>query len=674
MSQLSVSMTADEADLFAKLTTMIAKVAEGEAAFKKAGETSNAAAAASKAAAEQAEAVARAQAQLAKEHEAFANGGRRLAEQLLKSNETLEESYERQKTQIKAAHEAGKIGAKEHENALAVLQNKHEQAQEAQIKAAKEQAEAIQKVREAQERAALAQEKAALESSDSYRKNQKEIENGIALVDRLRVANTSLEDKYKQMAIEVTKAHQAGKITAEQHDQAIDQLKREYDGLNKNQETMGQKLESSFLSMVAGWGSVAVAVKLVTDAITFQNDQIQKGVDLVNKQDDPFKNLTTVSADRLELTERIMQSERLQTTEGMDAARAANMVFAMDSEGIIGKNKTIQENDAAVALFGNLNRFTNPETMVKVAGQMEKSFGMGVEESINMTLKAAETSKMTPSEMANQLALASAGASQFTGADQRDVAVETAAIVSGLTGVHGNRAGDIAKSAMMKLATAFPDATPMEAAKLANQMDAEARREMFGEDQQLTIFLSDIARGEERYAGLVGDVESATNLSGTAQSEIAKNLAVSDANPYSAQLRMTNAAKAREELAAKRKAMVGLNNQAAQADAMADIADGGGFTGNWLPDSVEGMLVRTARATADFFATPLQGSDRIETDIEREKTLRSQVGGARLGLDPSMTPQGLPGSDPEAERRHQETLRALMLQNQPTPTRPGDDR
>jgi hypothetical protein len=649
MSQLSVTMSADEADLFAKLTSMIAKVAESEAAFKKAGETSNAAAAASKAAAEQAEAVARATAQAAKEQDAFAAGGKRLADQLLRSNETLEESYERQKTQIKAAHEAGKIGAKEHESALSVLQARHEQAKEAE-------------------------EKAARESTEAHKRNQREIESGINLVDRLRVANTSLEDKYKQMAVEVTKAHQAGKITAEQHDRAIDQLKQEYDGLTKNQDTMGRKFEESALSMIAGWGSIAMAVKIATDAITFQNEQIQKGIDLVKKQDDPFKNLTTVSADRLELTERIMQSENLQTNEGMDAARAANMVFALDSEGIIGKNKTIRENDAAVALFGNLNRFTNPETMVQVAGQMEKSFGMGVEESINLTLKAAETSKMTPSEMANQLAMASAGAAQFTGADQRNVAIETAAIVSGLTGVHGNRAGDIAKSAMMKLAGAFPDATPMEAARMANEMDAESRSKMFGEDQQLTIFLSDIARGGDRYGGLIGDVRSAADRSGTAQSEITKNLAISDANPYSAQLRMANAAAAREEIAAKRKAMVGLNNQATQAQALEDIANGGGFTGNWLPDSIESMLVRTVRAGADFFGAPLQGGDRIESEVEREKTLRSQVGGTRLGLDQSMIPQGLPGSDPEAERRHQETLRALTLQNQPTPTRPGDDR
>lgn len=665
MAQLSVTMTADEADLFAKLTALVSKTAESEAAFKKVTDSSSVAANATKAAAEEAEALARATAKAAKEQDNFANGGKRLAEQLLKSNETLEESYQRQQTQIKAAYDAGKIGASEYEKSLSVLQLKHEQAKEAQEKAAQEAVESLRKVKEAQE-------KAALESSEAYRKSQKEIENGITLVDRLRVANTSLEDKYKQMAIEVTKAHQAGKISTEQHNTAMGQLKNEYDELSKSQEeTIGQKFQESALSAIAKWASIGAAVKLVTDAITFQNEQIQKGIELIKKQDDPFKNLTTVSADRLELTERIMQSERLQTVEGMDAARAANMVFAMDSEGIIGKNKSIQENDAAVALFGQLNRFTDPETMVKVAGQMEKSFGMGIEESINLTLKSAESSKMNPTAMADQLAMASAGAAQFSGANQRDVAIETAAIVSGLTGVHGNRAGDIAKSAMMKLAKEFPNATPMEAARMANEMDIESRNNTFGEDQQLSIFLSEIARGEERYSGLIGDARSAADRSGTDQSEIARNLDVASENIYSNQLRRTNAAKAREEIATKKQAMIGLKNQERQAEAIESVSRGNGVFGGILPQSIENSLIQSVRAGADFFGTPLAGSDRISEELQREGALRSQVLDVRQGRN---VDGSLPGADPEAERRHQELLETLKQQNAPPPTRPGDDR
>jgi hypothetical protein len=655
MSQLSVTMTADEADLFAKLTQLIAKTAESEAAFKKAEQASTATAAATKAAAEQTEAVARATAQAAKEQDAFAAAGKRLADQLMKSNETLEESYERQQNQLKAAFDSGRLGAADYEKALGNLKSRHDEMK-------------------------TAQERAALEATEGYRMVKREAEAGVSTVDRLRVANTSLEDKYKQLAVEVTRAHEAGKITADEHATAIQQLDKEYEEQRRSQEeTMGEAFTSKTANMVAGWLSIAAVVKAVTDAIAHQNTEIQKGIDLAKKQEDPFKNLTTISADRLELTERIMQAESLQTQEGMDAAKAANLVFALDSAGIISKENTVRQNDQAVDFFGKMNRFADPEAMVNVASQLGASFGMEVPEAVNLTLKAAETSKMNPKEIATMIAMASAGSGQFSQANQRDVAIETAAIVSGLTVNQGNRAGDLAKSAMLKLAQQYPDATPFEAAARANMLSPEDRESTFGNDQSLTIFLSEMERFGDRYSGLIEQSRAAADATGTEDAEFDKKLALSRENIYSEQLRLSANAKAKDEITAKRtKSMVGLQNQATATMAREQVARGQGPL-PLLPDFAQNWGISAMETAANLIGFPLQGADRIESDRERESVLRSQVYDAARGADPGISVSGLPGATADEERRHNQMLDELRSLNQkatppPLVTRPGDDR
>lgn len=735
-AQLSVNMTADEADLFAKLTTLIAKTAESEAAFKKVTETSAQAAQATKEAAAQAEAVARATANAAKEQDNFAAAGKRLSDQLIRANETLSESYERQQSQLKAAFDAGRLGATEYEKSLSLLKTRNDEMQTAQARAALESSEAHKAARKeaeagiklaeqmirasetvedaysrqaAQLKAAFdagrlgaadyekalgllksrteevqtAQARAALESTESYQKLRKEQEAGVSTVERLRNSTISLEDKYKQLAAEVTKAHQAGRITSEEHAAALKQLDAEYRDLSQSQaEVMGDSFEQKAVNMVAQWGSVAAAVKVLNDELRIKNDLINSGIQQLKAGERGLKDLVTVSGGNpVLLAEMQMQVEGLQTQEGMDPDSAARVVMGLMSAGLIGADKAQAENDQAVKFFGRLNRFTDPNALVGAAEQMDKAFGLPYQQAVDLTLQASTTSSFTAAELAKQLATASAGSSNFTGADPRQTAIETAAIVSAFSGKHKEGTGTLANSAMIKLAQNFPDLTPIEAAERALSMPEDERKAMLGNDQSMFLFLGDIEAKADEIESLVNDLTAATDRSGTGQATSSVFARAADGNISLRGLRELSAAKQREAVSTANFAGIGIKNEIAATD-MRTSLNRGHKAIPFLSRGLQEMALNVVHTGANLFDLPLRGGDSLQQARERDSRFRSDAMSIRAGMDPELRQTGdVPGFTRDENAQYLRDVQERQLRelerigNQAPPvTRPGDDR
>jgi hypothetical protein len=676
MSQLSVSMTADEADLFAKLTTMIAKVGEGEAAFKKAGETSNAAAAASKAAAEQAEALARSTAKVAKENEAFASSGKRLADQLLKSNETLEESYRRQETQIKAAYDSGKIGATEYEKSLLILKNKHEEQQAAAIKGAKEQQEAVAKAaREQQE----ATQRMALESSRSYQIIQRESQEGVNIAERLRRSNETLEQQYRQMGLAVTLAHRSGKLSAEEHEKAIRELREEYrKKAAETEKAVGPTFQSMAMGAIGKWGSIAGAISIATEFIRIQNEEIQKGTDALKARENATKDLATVSDSPLEMTERQMQAKELSTKFGIPVEKAINTVFALDSMGLIGTDKTTAENFALSNQFGRYGQVSDPEQLAKIAGSLNQSTGLTPAQGANLAAVASQETKVTIDQLAKEMETAMAGAIMFSQADKEDLATQTAALTSYAAKTQAN-AGTLVKGAFMKLAPTGRDKSPLQALAETALMDDTAIKEKYGESEPLQVMVQLYRNNFAEFERIAAAGENAVRNTGTADDHLESKVRFFETtNPGMVAVNEARKAEAARNYAAEKPGSVAQANKAEYDAQVARLNSSG------MSDFIRVPMIATAGAIstfADTFGIQLRGGESAGLMRSGNDLMEEQITAAREGRPiPGGRIHGLSDSE---QAKHDAVLKEFRemnagikaMQASPAPvTRPGDDR
>jgi len=112
MAGLTVTMTADEADLFAKLTALTNKTGESGRAFEKASEQSKAAAQAAR--------------EASQEQAKSARAGKALADQLIRAHESLEDQYKRERKTLDAGMKAGKVSAEDYAKSVGLLDKKFE--------------------------------------------------------------------------------------------------------------------------------------------------------------------------------------------------------------------------------------------------------------------------------------------------------------------------------------------------------------------------------------------------------------------------------------------------------------------------------------------------------------------------------------------------------------------
>lgn len=730
-AQLSVNMTADEADLFAKLTTLIAKTAESEAAFKRVTDSSGQAAQATKEAAAQAEAVARATANAAKEQDNFAAAGKRLSDQLIRANETLSESYERQQSQLKAAFDAGRLGATEYEKSLSLLKTRSDEMQAAQERAALETSEAhkaarkeaeagikladqlirasetvedaysrqaaqlkaafdagrlgaaeyeksLAKLKESTDQLKATQARASLEATEGWQKANREAESGVAIIDRLKVANTSLIDKYRQMAREVTQAHLAGKVSAEEHRQAMDRLKAEYAEQAKGQNNvLGDGLGGMVTGAVKKWATVATAVAAVNTFIRQQNDEIERGTRLLEAREKGAQDLASVSATPQEAVERNMQVEELATKFGVNTEKAAATVFALDSANLIQDTIPTAENFATVRKFGRFAAIADPEQLAKVAGLVNKTTGLPPDQAANMVAAASEATRINQADIARELDAAMGGAIMFSEVQDRSaLATQTAAITAKLGQTQG-APGTLVRSAFMKLVNQGRDLLPLEALERAARMDDAELKETFGDEQSIKIMVQSYRDSREEFESMAEMTARAVAETGTPQDYMmAKINAFEIANPNLVALREQRQAEAARNYSAQGAGSVAKANKAAFDQAVAEMRTDG--TPLVFRAPIEAAMGATAYF-ADIFNIQLKGSKQSEFAVSQEQALRDQVTAAMMA-PPGAQP--LAGATPDANQQQNATLEVLNQIRDgirqpvmpPLVTRPGDDR
>lgn len=388
MSQLRVVMTGEEAQLFNALQNVIAQSKKADDAFESnqssSGEAEKAAIAAAKA-----------QAKAARE-------GARLADRLAKKNETLEESYKRREAQIEAAGKAG-------------------------IKSEEEVRKAISQLRQDVDAQAQAEADAALKSTQAYRDKQAQIQRGVEKVGQLKRANQSLESQYRELKASIKAAFDAGKIEADEYERSIEELTREYDQLNRKQETFSSAAISNVEAYAASFLSVASIIQIIREGLQLLKQDQENALNIGGNLEESRRNLRGLSRDFAEL-ERA--ADKISLATGLERTKSRDIVFTGTSQGL---------SDSDVGLVAQLDPVVAAEVGIKFAADLRQQFekeNLTGEQALNTALTAADVSKFNAREILPQIQKASIGAAVH-GASSSD----TAALVAVLGAKLGESTG-----------------------------------------------------------------------------------------------------------------------------------------------------------------------------------------------------------------------------------------
>lgn len=487
MSELAIKMTSDDQQLAAAVQRLDGGIKLVEASFDRAAVSSHKAATAAS--------------QSVQAQNRLVSEGKRIAESLIRQNENLSESWERQRNAINEAHKDGKLSAEQHGRALELLEQKISDLA----------AEQRAKARAAVE-AGEAEKRAALESSAAYQKQQSEIREGVALTQRLDDKHKSLIDRYRELRGAARTAFQAGAISAEQYRTTVSRLGDEFRELDAKQKlAAGPSAFTQVKQMAAGYVSWASAAAGVRVAIRDVRAEMDKGRSSTQTLQESRQNLLQVSeGDYSKLEAR---ADIAAMKYGVSRTEARQVLFSARSEGF--------EKDYERVLA--MNQVIPASAASRVAGQTNQLFGgtFTADQIIGGVFKGAKESRLDFAPIAEQLPVAAEGASLASAS-----APETIAALSVLASKFNN-AGDRIKAIASKMG--ISDATRgkglIGGIKTLQAMSEADRKEFLGDDQEKNAAYQRFVEMMPQIEKLTGEIDAEMKRAGTPESLVNKRLA-----------------------------------------------------------------------------------------------------------------------------------------------------
>jgi hypothetical protein len=334
----------------------------------------------------------------------------RLADSLVKSNETLTQAYDRQKAALDTALAAGNITAEQHKQTLEALSEK----------VTENSAEFVQASQEKQEAAKL---------------EQAVLNDHLKVAGKIVNATKSVTDRYNEQKAALDAALAAGKITFHEHVKGLKHIQSEADEAAKDlgkiddatENGVGQKSIARIAAFAAKFATIAGAVEIVRKALAFYNDEKEKAIGSSDSLVEVRRSLAQVSKGDFDQLEA--RSEDL-TQFGIDRVQARQLVFDARSQGFEGEEDVVAQADVVMGV----------QQATAFAGEFRKFFGdekLTIEQALNTAMSAAAESQKNIAGILPQIRTAAQG--RLAGGESSDIAATVAVLVDKFGDSTGDR-------------------------------------------------------------------------------------------------------------------------------------------------------------------------------------------------------------------------------------------
>lgn len=178
--------------------------------------------------------------------------------------------------------------------------------------------------------------------------------------------------------------------------------------------TSGSRVGNTFKSMGAKLAGAVAGVNVLSEAFRALQDRIQAAdaaARRITQQQDAMKRLQQVSGSVTEFQLLKAQAQKVAVNEGITVQRAAQIVFAAKSQGLMGD----------IGVLAQTQGFTDAEAMANAVGKQRSVFGAGAgstRQIISRLLAAAATSDVTVELIAQSAAVAATGVKQQGGTSE----------------------------------------------------------------------------------------------------------------------------------------------------------------------------------------------------------------------------------------------------------------
>ncbi len=528
--ELKIVMTGEEGKLWESLQRIIAQSTKIEEGAKR-----------NEVASTNAEVAAQ---KLAKTQADSARQGSRLVDELLRKNETLNQKYDRQKAAIEEAGRQGVKTPQEVATALEQLQDAHEKESAAAIKAEEE------------------KRRVALEATDAYKEQQKQINEGKSAADKLLESTKSLDEKHLELQKKIKAAFDAGKLSVEDYNKALQQASEEVD--NAAGDEQGDKV----ISFGKKFLTAAAAIKVVSNALQQVKKDREEALSVDSSLEDSRRKLRgMIGHDFAELE---TQADDMALLTGLDRKASRDFVFKGTSAGVKAHDQL---------LAARVAPYVDPEDALKYMIEMKKEFEkLGGEEALNIGFKATELGKGDLGNVLKNIAEVSR--------DSNFSAQENAAYVAALSNRFGEDTGKRLAELFnqMKMDERFEGQSGINAQGLLGNMSDEE--------------ISQFADGNRQMIETIREIVNQSNAIRDMYIEISKSQFAGDGSLVRRQADSVD----RRELARRRrnigKAADEIVTEASSTDAIEEET-------HYLIQSAEN---RQARRDGEFLQTPIVGA------------------------------------------------------------------
>jgi len=293
--------------------------------------------------------------------------------------------------------------------------------------AAVKSATAIGRLKTAYKEQEAAAVEAARKGTDAYKEQQRQVMRGVETTNRLKEANKTLDQKYRELRTSVRDAMRAGKIGADEARTAIKQLNEEQKKA-KSTNPFGGKAVANIAQYAAGVGSVATAIRGVRAAYRLVQEEIDKGKSETEKLERSRGNIAQISGPE-NFQSRLATADAAAAKFGIDRSATAKALFDITSNRRL--NETDEETKKSFETAVKFDRVVPAEVAATFIGEFRKVFdkeNLTARESVNLGLSAAANSAFNIQQLQPQLQTAGQGSLSLPGVESSDVAAVTASL------------------------------------------------------------------------------------------------------------------------------------------------------------------------------------------------------------------------------------------------------
>jgi hypothetical protein len=357
----------------------------------------------------------------------------RLAESVRKVNATPLERYNQEVEKLNNLRERGKLTEEEHARAMA--------AEKAALDKANPALQEQIRVRNEWQKQ-LRQNSVELE---------REEENLERMADAIRQVNATPLERYNQEVAKLNNLRARGKLTAEDHARAMAKEKAAYQQANlaaaeaKNK-GIGTAMEiaGAFGMATSAASAVSLAMSKINAAFERQSELVNRAKEGLSKLVDPRIAINQVSATPEEYEARMSRIRKASAAAGIDEATGTEIYSDAIAAGSEDQYEKILM--ASQGVMGHLDAGV-------VATKMKALFGLSVDESLSMMVKAASGKDgdviENVTQMTGGLAKAALGAKEAGSSAAEGLAIQS--VFSDMMGGNSTRAGDLMAELGLKM-------------------------------------------------------------------------------------------------------------------------------------------------------------------------------------------------------------------------------